>query len=135
MSFNALRVPETISGGSRKEKIADAMTKPMTNFGKRSQITAALGLSPVCAPCRSAHQIASMKAATPISAFCENFTITPVFIAASLISAPAATTEAEVSSVPPSQAPATRSSMPVDFAIHGIAIIIGTATISTSEVT
>jgi len=25
--------------------------------------------------------------------------------------------------------------MPVDFAIHGIAIIIGTATISTSEVT
>ena len=56
-------------------------------------------------------------------------------MAASLISAPAATTEAEVSSVPPSQAPATRSSMPVDFAIHGITIIIGTATISTSEVT
>ncbi len=76
-----------------------------------------------------------MNAATPISAFCENFTMTPVFIAASLISAPAATTVALVSSVPPSQAPATRSFMPVDFAIHGITIIIGTATISTSEVT
>ncbi len=76
-----------------------------------------------------------MKAATPISAFCENFTITPVFMAASLISAPAATTDAEVSNVPPSQAPATRSFMPVVFAIHGITIIIGTATISTSEVT
>jgi len=51
------------------------------------------------------------------------------------LSAPAATTEALVSRVPPSHAPATRSSMPVDFAIHGITIIIGTATISTSEVT
>ena len=56
-------------------------------------------------------------------------------MAASEISAPAATTEAEVSSVPPSQAPATRSFMPVALAIHGITIIIGTATISTSEVT
>jgi len=35
----------------------------------------------------------------------------------------------------PSQAPATKSSMPVDFATHGMTIIIGTATISTSEVT
>ena len=68
-------------------------------------------------------------------AFCENLTMTPVFMAASLMSAPAATTEAEVSSVPPSQAPATRSFMPVAFAIHGITTIIGTATISTSEVT
>ena len=52
-----------------------------------------------------------------------------------MTSAPAATTEALVSSVPPSHAPATRSSIPVDFAIHGMMIIIGTATISTSEVT
>ena len=50
-----------------------------------------------------------MNAATPMSAFCENLTITPVFIATSLMSAPAATTEALVSSVPPSQAPATMS--------------------------
>ena len=70
-----------------------------------------------------------------MSAFCENLTITPVFMAASLISAPAATTDADVSSVPPSQAPATISFMPVDFATHGMTIIIGTATISTSEVT
>lgn len=83
----------------------------------------------------NAHQIASRKAATPISEFCENFTITPVFMAASLINARAATTEALVSSVPPSQAPATRSSSPVAFTIHGMTIIIGTATISTSEVT
>jgi hypothetical protein len=31
--------------------------------------------------------------------------------------------------------PATRSSMPVDLAIHGMTTIMGTATISTSEVT
>src|SRR5574341_1381064 len=53
-----------------------------------------------------------MKAATPISAFCENLTITPVFIAASLMSAPAATTVALVSSVPPIQAPATMGHTP-----------------------
>src|SRR5262245_28556555 len=135
ISPSAERVPLTSSGDSAKENTADASTKPITNFGKRSQITPALGRSPVAAPARSAHQIASAKAATPISAFCENLTITPVFIAASEISAPAATTDAEVSSVPPSQAPATISFIPVDFAIHGIAIIIGTATISTSEVT
>ena len=76
-----------------------------------------------------------MKAATPISAFCENLTMTPVFIAASLIRAPAATTEALVSSVPPSHAPATRSGIWNFLASQGITIIIGTATISTSEVT
>src|SRR5262245_57296675 len=137
ISPSALRVPATSSGDSANENTADASTKPMTNFGNRSQITDALGRSPPpAAPVvLNAHQIASAKAATPISAFCENFTITPVFIAASEMSAPAATTEAEVSSVPPSQAPATRSSMPVDLAIHGITIIIGTATMSTSEVT
>src|SRR5688500_20412703 len=59
--------------------------------------------------------------------------MTPVFIAASLMRAPAATTEALVSSAPPSHAPATRSFMPVDFAIHGITIIIGTANIRTSD--
>src|SRR5919106_3337703 len=133
ISPSALRVPATSSGASANENTADATTKPITNFGKRSQITPALGRSPVAAPVLNVHQIASAKAATPISAFCENFTITPVFMAASEISAPAATTEAEVSSVPPSQAPATKSSMPVILAIHGITIIIGTATISTSE--
>ncbi len=76
-----------------------------------------------------------MKAATPISAFCANLTMTSVFIAASLTSAPAATTEALVSSVPPSHAPATRSFMPVAFTIQGMTIIIGAATISTSELT
>ena len=76
-----------------------------------------------------------MKAATPISAFCENLTITPVFIAASLISAPAATTVALVSSVPPSHAPPTISGMPNALITHGWMIIIGTAQISTSEVT
>jgi hypothetical protein len=40
-----------------------------------------------------------------------------------------------VSSVPPSQAPATISFMLNTFASHGMTIIIGTATISTSEVT
>ena len=109
--------------------------KPSTNLGKRSQITAALGRSPVAAPALNVHQIANAKAATPIRAFCENLTMTPVFIAASLTSAPAATTEALVSSVPPNHAPATRSSIPVDLAIHGMTIIMGTATISTSEVT
>src|SRR5499426_4297742 len=105
ISPSALRVPATSSGDSANENTADASTKPSTNFGNRSQITDALGRWPPAAPVvLSAHQIASAKAATPISAFCENFTITPVFMAASEISAPAATTEAEVSSVPPSQA-------------------------------
>src|SRR5262249_44008780 len=135
ISPSALFVPLTSSGESAKEKMADAATKPSTNFGKRSQITAALGRSPVEEPSLNAHQIASRNAATPISAFCENLTITPVFMAVSLTSAPAATTDADVSSVPPSQAPATKSFMPADFAIHGMMIIIGTATISTSEVT
>src|SRR5262245_25895894 len=135
ISPSALRVPFTSSGESRKENTAEATTKPSTNLGNRSQITAALGRSPVVAPSLNAHQIASMNAATPISAFCENLTITPVFMAASLTSAPAATTDAEVSSVPPSQAPATSSSMPVALAIQGMTIIMGTATISTNEVT
>src|SRR5262245_62868585 len=131
---SAPRVPATSSGDSANENTAEAATKPSTNFGKRSQITATLGRSPVAAPALNVHQIASAKAATPISAFCENFTITPVFMAVSEISAPAATTEAEVSSVPPSQAPATRSSISVTFATHRIPIIIGTATNSTSDV-
>src|SRR5262245_15386473 len=135
ISVSALLVPLTMSAGSTNENTADAATNPITNLGKRSQITAALGRSPLVAPSLSVHQMASMKAATPIRAFCENLTMTPVFMAASLISAPAATTEALVSSVPPSHAPATRSSIPVDFATHGMTIIIGTATISTSDVT
>ncbi|MND06309.1 hypothetical protein D3C83_276030 [compost metagenome] len=62
-------------------------------------------------------------------------TITPTFIATSLISAPAATTVALVSSVPPIQAPATMSGIWKAFTSQGMMIIIGTATISTSEVT
>src|SRR5262249_49408334 len=112
ISVSAERVPFTSSGDSANENTAEASTKPITNFGKRSQITAALGRSPVVARCLNAHQIASMKAATPISAFCENLTMTPVFIAESLTSAPEATTEAEVASVPPSQAPATTTASP-----------------------
>ena len=54
ISPSALRVPDTMSGGSRKEKIAEAITKPITNFGKRSQITAALGRSPVARALTSA---------------------------------------------------------------------------------
>src|SRR5262245_52892032 len=99
ISPSALRVPLTSSGESANENTAEDARKPITNLGKRCQITAALGRSPVLAPSLNAHQIASAKAATPMSAFCENLTITPVFMAASLMSAPAATTEAEVSSV------------------------------------
>src|SRR5688572_18807865 len=71
----------------------------------------------------------------PDQYFCENFTIVPTFIVASLTSAPAAVTDAVVSSVPPIHAPATASGMPVNRATHGIRMIIGTATMSTSDVT
>src|SRR5262245_53636022 len=135
ISVSTPLVPVTTSAGSANENSAEAATKPSTNFGKRCQITAALARSPLAAPSLNVHQIASMNAATPIKAFCENLTITPVFIAASLINAPAATTDALVSSVPPSHAPATRSSMPAVLATHGMTIIIGNATISTSDVT
>ena len=43
---------------------------------------------------RTLHHIESARAATPISTFCENFTIVPTFIVSSLTSAPAAVTDA-----------------------------------------
>ncbi len=99
-------------------------------------MTRALGRSPPAAfPFRNVHQIDSPKAATPMSTFWENFTTTPAFIAASLMRAPAATTEPLVSSVPPSHAPPTTSGMPSERTTHGITTIIGTATMSTSDVT
>ena len=61
-----------------------------------------------------------MKAATPISTFWDIFTMTPVFMAASLMSAPAATTEPLVSRVPPSHAPATISDMPDPLGDDGL---------------
>ena len=101
-------------------------------------MTFALGRAAFAAvprPPRKDHQSAIANAATPMSTFCENFTTTPAFIAASLMSEPAATTEPLVSSVPPSQALPTTSGMPNVRTIQGIATIIGTATMSTSEVT
>ena len=96
----------------------------------------ALGFSPPgAAPAFTVHHTTRMKAATPISAFCANLTMTPIFIAESLTSAPAATTVALVSSVPPSHAPPTISGMPKFLMIQGWMIIIGTAQISTSEAT
>ena len=106
-------VAVTVAGSSTNENTTDAATNPSTNFGKRSQMTRRA--RPLAArPCRfrNVHQTESANAATPMSTFCENFTTTPAFIAASLMSAPAATTEPLVSSVPPSQAPPTTSGMP-----------------------
>jgi len=116
---------------------AEAARKPSTNFGKRSQITPAVGRSTRCAPAcgRIAHQIDSRNAASPISTFCENFTTVPIFIAVSPSSAEAATTLPVVSSVPPIQAPATGSDSCAQRASHGCRTIIGTATINTVEVT
>ena len=70
-----------------------------------------------------------------MSTFCENFTIVPIFIAVSLINAPAATTDPVVSDVPPSQAPPTTSGMLMPRIIQGWITIIGTATISTRDAT
>src|SRR5262249_27297891 len=94
----------TVASSIRNEKTIEAIMKPRTNFGKRSQMTPALGRSPFSVPFLNVHQSDIRKAATPIKTFCENFTMTPAFIAGSLMSAPAATTEPLVSRVPPSQA-------------------------------
>ena len=84
---------------------------PNTNFGKRSQMIAADGASPVAPPLRKVHHTESANAAKPSIAFWENFTITAAFIAESPTISPAATTAPEVSMVPPSQAPPTTSGM------------------------
>ena len=59
----------------------------------------------------------------------------PIFIAFSLTSELAATTEPVVSRVPPIQAPATSSEDASNRATQGMRIIIGTATMRTSEMT
>ena len=76
-----------------------------------------------------------MNAANPIRTFCESFTTTPAFRAVLLIISPAATTDALVSSVPPSHAPPTASGIPKARIAHGITTIMGAATITTSDVT
>ena len=94
------------------KKTIEATMNPRTNFGKRSHITPALTFCPPAAPFLTVHHIERRNAATPIKTFCENLTMTPVFIAGSLIRAPAATTEPLVSRVPPSHAPPTSSGIP-----------------------
>ena len=109
--------------------------KPSTNFGKRSQMIAADGFSPVAAPLRKVHQTESANAAKPSMAFWENFTITAALMAESPTISPAATTAPEVSMVPPSQAPPTTAGMSNWEMIHGMTNIMGMATTRTREVT
>jgi ferredoxin len=93
--------------------------KPRTNLGKRYQISMRLGFSPTAAPLK-VQTTERMKAARPMRTFWDIFTVTPTFMARSLMRAPAATTEPEVSRVPPSQAPATASGMPTALLMMGI---------------
>src|SRR4051812_47296110 len=75
------------------------------------------------------------NAASPSNTFWENLTMVLIFNATSPTSVPAATTAPVVSIVPPSQAPVTSWESPSQCAMYGIAIIIGIAVISTSEIT
>src|SRR5215510_4154351 len=95
---SVLLVELTVASSRKNEKITEAIRNPRTNLGKRSQMTPALGRSPFSAPFLNVHQTDIRKAAMPIKTFCENFTMTPAFIAGSLMSAPAATTEPLVKS-------------------------------------
>ena len=125
----------TSAPGTTKENSSDAAMKPRTNFGKRAQMTPALALRCWPGAALVLHQTESRKAARPIRTFCENLTIVPIFVAVSPISSPAATTEPVVSSVPPSQAPATMSGMWNWRMSQGWMTIIGTATMRTMDVT
>src|SRR4030067_2615094 len=110
---------------------------PSSNFVNRFHISMALGVSFLVLPilhALSVQTMARINAATPISTFWDIFTMTPIFIAASLISAPAATTEPLVSRVPPSHAPATISDIPTHLGMLGWRTIMGMAQMSTQDV-
>ena len=100
--------------------------KPRTNLGERSQITFAGFLLIRRAAPASTRSTERRDADEHV---CESFTITPSFIAGSLMTRPAATTEPLVSASL-SHAPPTGSGMPKCFTAQGISTIIGSATIN-----
>ena len=65
---------------------------PRTNLGKRYQISMAPGACPGAAFLK-VQTMARMKAARPMSTFWDILTMTPIFMADSLTSEPAATTD------------------------------------------
>src|SRR4028119_806154 len=138
---NVLSMPATClvrSGGITKENNREAARKPSTNFGNLSHIIDKPFPSVVASAegfFFKVHQAAIKTAATPINTFWENFTITPAFIASGPTNCAAAVTDAVVSNVPPSHAPATISERSRCLIIYGININIGIATSNTSEVT
>ena len=125
----------TVASSSRNEKTSEAIRNPTTNLGNRSQMTRALGRTPVSASFLKVHQIDIRESGDADENILGEFHDDTRFHGAALMRAPAATTEPLVSSVPPSQAPATTSDISKAFAIDGISTIMGTATIRTSEVT